>query len=67
MTCIIVVKCIDGIVLVADRKVRYGNGNVNYREKIFKDYHPYVVASSDDKISFDTFRKEALELAQYLN
>jgi len=35
MTCIMIaVMYIDGIVLVADRKVRYGNGNVNYKEKI---------------------------------
>jgi 20S proteasome alpha/beta subunit len=46
MTCIIRGgKCIDGVVLVADRKVIYGNGNVVSREKIFKDYHPFVIAS----------------------
>jgi 20S proteasome alpha/beta subunit len=64
MTCIIAGNCSDGIVLVADRKVRYGNGNVAYREKIFMDYYPYVIASSGDTTLFDNFRKEALQLAQ---
>ena len=35
MTCIIAGKCDDGIVLVAERKVRYDNGNVRAKEKIF--------------------------------
>jgi 20S proteasome alpha/beta subunit len=41
MTCIISGKAVDGVVLVADRKIRYGNGNVTSRDKIFKDYHPF--------------------------
>lgn len=64
MTCIIGGKCTDGVALVADRKIIYGNGNVRSKEKIFKDYHPYVIAASGETISFDNFRKEALELAQ---
>src|SRR5262249_13182440 len=52
------------IVLVADRKVIYANGNVMSRKKIFKDYHPYVVAASGDTTSFDNFRYVALLLAQ---
>lgn len=64
MTCIISGRGVDGVVLVADRKVRYGNGNVASREKIFKDYHPFVIASSGDTMSFDNFMKKALELAQ---
>lgn len=64
MTCIIAGNCSDGATLVADRKVRYGNGNVSSREKIFKDYHPYVIASSGDVSIFDDFRNKARELAQ---
>jgi hypothetical protein len=36
--------------MIADRKIRYGNGNVSSREKIFKDYYPFVMASSGDCI-----------------
>lgn len=64
MTCIIALRCDDGIVLVGDRKVRYGNGNVVSREIIFKDYHPFVIESSGDTMSFDDFRRQAKELAQ---
>jgi 20S proteasome alpha/beta subunit len=64
MTCIIGGKCIDGVVLVADRKVICNNGGVESREKIFKDYHPFVVASAGSTLSFDNFRREARELAQ---
>jgi 20S proteasome alpha/beta subunit len=64
MTGIIGGKCIDGVVLVADRKVICNNGSVESREKIFKDYHPFVVASSGSTLSFDNFRKDARELAQ---
>ena len=64
MTCIIAGNCPDGVTIVADRKVRYENGNVVSREKIFKDFHPYVIASSGDTMIFDGFRKKALELVQ---
>jgi 20S proteasome alpha/beta subunit len=64
MTCIIGGLCEDGIVLAADRKVIHPNGNIESREKIFKDYHPFVLASSGNTSMFDNFRKEALELAQ---
>jgi hypothetical protein len=64
MTCIIGGKCSDGVVLVADRRVIYDNGNVKSEEKIFRDYYPFVVASSGSTILFNNFRREALELAQ---
>ena len=64
MTCIIGGKCSDGVVLVADRKVICYNRNVTSREKIFKDFHPYVIAASGDTNSFDNFKHDALTLAQ---
>jgi hypothetical protein len=63
MTCIIGGKCKDGVVLVADRKVILQTGSVESREKIFMDFHPFVVASSGYATSFDNFRREAKDLA----
>jgi 20S proteasome alpha/beta subunit len=63
MTCIIGFKCVDGVVLVADRRVINCNRSVQRREKIFMDFHPFVVASSGSTTSFDNFRREAKDLA----
>jgi 20S proteasome alpha/beta subunit len=63
MTCIIGGVCDNGIILAADRRVLYADGSIESREKIFKDFHPFVVASSGYTGSFDNFRKEAKELA----
>lgn len=64
MTCIIGRVCEDGIVLIADRKVTYDNGNINSEEKIFCDYSPFVVCSSGYNAPFRNFRREALSTAQ---
>jgi 20S proteasome alpha/beta subunit len=63
MTCIIGCKCVDGVVLVADRRVINYTESVQPREKIFMDFHPFVVASSGSTTAFDNFRKDAKDLA----
>ena len=67
MTCIVGGKCIDGVVLVADRRVIYPNDSLESRDKIFMDFHPFVIASSGSTSSFDNFRREAKELANKLS
>jgi len=57
MTCIIGRVCNDGVVLVADRKVSYDNGNIMPEEKIFMDYHPFVVASSGYMLHLEIFEE----------
>ena len=55
MTCIIGRVCDDGIVLIADRKVTHENDNVTSEEKIFYEYHPFVIASSGYITPFKNF------------
>ena len=64
MTCIIDRVCEDGVVLIADRKVTYENGNVNREDKIFCEYPPFVIASSGYTTPFRNFLRKSLELAQ---
>ena len=64
MTCIIGRVCDDGIVLIADRKVTYENGNVNSEDKIFREYYPFVIGSSGYTTPFKNFLRKSLELAQ---
>ena len=64
MTCIIGRVCEDGVVLIADRKVTYDNGNVTSEDKIFCEYYPFVIASSGYIIPFRNFIRDSIELAQ---
>lgn len=65
MTYIFGARCIDGVVLVADRKVTYReNPDIDYREKLYSYYYPIVVGSSGSSFLFDRFREDALLLAQ---
>ena len=64
MTCIIGGKCIDGVVLVGDRKIKYNNNTVEYADKIFSEYYPVVTAGAGSNISYDKFRNDAKEAAQ---
>jgi 20S proteasome alpha/beta subunit len=53
MTCIIGGKCKDGVVLVADRKIRDKEmGTVTFEEKLISEYYPIVIGASDSNILF---------------
>jgi 20S proteasome alpha/beta subunit len=73
MTCIIGGKCIDGVVLVADKKIVDEKSNlVEYKEKLFifqreSFYYPIVVGSSGTIPLYDKFKREAIETIQEIN
>jgi 20S proteasome alpha/beta subunit len=57
MTIILGVKCIDGIVLVGDRKLRDSNKtDFSYGDKITGEVKGFLTAFSGDKSVFDLFR-----------
>ena len=61
MTCIIGGKCKDGVVLVADRKVRDEEmGTVTFEEKLISEYHPIVIGASGSTILFKKFLSKSL-------
>lgn len=42
MTYILGARCKDGVVLVADRKVTYEDGHIEWQDKLFRDFTPIV-------------------------
>ena len=67
MTCIIGCKCIDGIVLISDKKItsqEENNRSIFYKDKLFSFYYHTVVGSSGSTILFEKFRDEAWSAAQ---
>lgn len=73
MTCIIGGKSKDGVVLVADKKIRNPDTDAfEYREKLFifqKDYfyYPIVVGSSGTVPLYEKFKRDAIEALQKIN
>jgi len=67
MTVIFGARCIDGVVLVGDRKVMYEDGRYEYREKLFCDYYPTAIGVSGSEILYSKFRPEAVKAAQELS
>jgi 20S proteasome alpha/beta subunit len=57
LTVVIGAKCLDGIVLVADRKLTRKNGQPIYREKIFGDLEHILIGYTGDAQMFDIFRR----------
>jgi 20S proteasome alpha/beta subunit len=66
MTCIIGRVCEDGVVLIADRKIIEENGNEISEEKIFMDFHPFVLACSGYTTQIRNIRRDAKKLCQSL-
>lgn len=64
MTTIIGAKCIDGVVLIADRKVTHHDGPDTYRDEIFSPYYPIAIAPAGNNDLIDKFIRKALEKAQ---
>jgi 20S proteasome alpha/beta subunit len=57
LTVIIGAKCLDGIVLIADRKLTRKNGKSEYRAKIFGDLEHVLIGYTGDAQIFDIFRR----------
>ena len=57
LTVVIGAKCLDGIVLIADRKLTRKNGEPIYREKIFGDIEHVLIGYTGDVDLFDIFRR----------
>lgn len=57
LTVVIGAKCLDGIVLIADRKLTRKNGEPKYREKIFGDLEHILIGYTGDAQMFDIFRR----------
>jgi hypothetical protein len=50
-------KCLDGIVLIADRKLTRKNGGTIFKEKIFVDLSRAIIGYTGDTEIFDIFRR----------
>jgi 20S proteasome alpha/beta subunit len=57
LTVIIGARCLDGIVLVADRKLTWTNGQVSYTDKIIGDIEHFLMGYTGDADTFDIFRR----------
>jgi 20S proteasome alpha/beta subunit len=57
LTVVIGAKCLDGIVLIADRKLTRKHGEPIYREKIFGDLQHVLIGYTGDAQMFDIFRR----------
>jgi 20S proteasome alpha/beta subunit len=62
MTLILGAKCIDGVVLMADKKVILNDGiDIDYRDKLFAILDYVVFGSSGSTDNFELFRGYAME------
>ena len=57
LTVIIGAKCLDGIVLIADRKLTRRNGEFCFRDKIVGDIEHFLIGYTGDADFFDIFRR----------
>ncbi|MGC1133026.1 MAG: hypothetical protein WA941_09395 [Nitrososphaeraceae archaeon] len=57
MTVILGARCMDGIVLVADRKMTAEDGSFTYHDKIFGDLFHILMGYTGWERTFDVFRK----------
>lgn len=56
MTYILGSRCKDGVVLVADRKVTYEDGHVEWQDKLFMDFSAIVFGAAGPIALIDKFR-----------
>jgi 20S proteasome alpha/beta subunit len=64
MTRIIGARCIDGVVLIGDRKIVNHDNSFDFRDKLFMVYYPIVVGLAGETLPFEDVKREALEMAQ---
>jgi 20S proteasome alpha/beta subunit len=57
LTVIMGAKCIDGIILVADKKMTHEDGGFEYHDKIFGDLLHILMGYTGWERTFDVFRK----------
>jgi len=58
MTYILGSRCIDGVVLIGDRKITIESGaDADYEDKLFQDFTPLIIGSSGVQALFDKFRE----------
>jgi DNA-binding beta-propeller fold protein YncE/20S proteasome alpha/beta subunit len=57
MTYILACVCKDGVALIADRKIVYGDYKIQYRDKLIIIDDTMVIGASGDVSLFDTFRE----------
>jgi 20S proteasome alpha/beta subunit len=57
LTVIIGAKCLDGITLIADRKLTRRNGEVCFSNKIIGDIRHFLIGYTGDAEMFDIFRR----------
>jgi hypothetical protein len=68
MTYILMAKCSDGVVLVADRKITYDDYTCKYEDKLFRPSPaPIVYGSSGSTFLFQNFKEESFIAAQKHN
>lgn len=58
MTFIIGFQTLDGVVIVADKKITRGDGQVSYEQKIFQDVDNIIYAAAGPTGLFDKFRRK---------
>jgi hypothetical protein len=64
MTYILGAKCKDGVVLIADRKIIYPDGRVEYEDKLSRYYYPIVLGGAGSTPMLNNFADDVLRETQ---
>ena len=64
MTYILGAKCKDGVVLIADRKITYPAGQVEYQDKLSRYYYPVVLGGAGSTPMLSNFADQVLRETQ---
>lgn len=64
MTYILGSKCKDGVVLIADRKITYPDGRVEYQDKLSRYYYPIVLGGAGSTPMLNNFADNVLRQTQ---
>lgn len=64
MTYILGAVCKDGVVLIADRKITYPNGQVEYQDKLSRHYYPIVLGGAGSTPMLNNFADDVLRTTQ---
>ncbi|MGB6533213.1 MAG: hypothetical protein WBF33_34415 [Candidatus Nitrosopolaris sp.] len=64
MTYILGAKCVDGVVLIADMKVTYPDGRIEYQDKLSRHYYPIVLGGAGSTPMLGNFTENVLRDAQ---
>jgi hypothetical protein len=64
MTYILGSKCKDGVVLIADRKITYPDGHIDYKDKLSMYYYPIVLGGAGSTPMLNNFADDILRETQ---